>query len=337
MLSKILPALRSLSPAHRSVLAGGAAAVVALSWACWPTLCVLASRWHSDPQYSHGYLVPLFAIALLWLRREQVAWDTFRPAWWGLLLLAGGLGLHFAGTFFYFDWLAGFALLPCVAGLFVLAGGRAGLRWCWPAVAFLLFMVPLPHQAEVALAQPLQRIATKTSTYALQTLGFAAFAEGNVIRMGQVRIGVVEACSGLSMMVIFFALATAVVLLVRRPWYEKTVILVSAIPIAVIANVIRITVTGVLHKTAGRELADIVFHDLAGWLMMPLALGLLWVELRLLRWVLISRSAEVTTTVPVARRRAAPAVSGAPRQPGQTDLEKAGQTLASQAQTSPQT
>jgi exosortase/archaeosortase family protein len=95
----------------------------------------------------------------------------------------------------------------------------------------------------------------------------------------------VEACSGLSMLMIFFALSTAVALLIRRPWPERALLVASALPIAILSNIIRITVTGVLHKTAGSEVADLVFHDLAGWLMMPLALGMLWTELRLLNWV----------------------------------------------------
>ena len=93
-----------------------------------------------------------------------------------------------------------------------------------------------------------------------------------------------SACS-----LIFFALSTAVVIVIRRPWYEKVLILLSAIPIALIVNIIRITVTGVMHKTVGHEIADRVFHDLAGWLMMPLALALVWLELRLFGWVLKDR------------------------------------------------
>jgi exosortase len=206
-----------------------------------------------------------------------------------MVLLLAGLALRFAGTFAFFDWLAAAALIPCLAGVVVLVGGWRALRWAWPALAFLVFMIPLPFRVEVAVAHPLQRVATKASTYVLQTLGFMAFAEGNVIRMGEVRLNVVEACSGLSMLVIFFALSTAVTLLVNRPWYEKLVIIVSAVPIALMSNITRIVVTGIMHKTVGQEWADFVFHDLAGWLMMPLALGMLWVELRLLAWVFIPR------------------------------------------------
>ncbi len=270
---------------------------IALVWAFWPALAAIAGRWSTDAQYSHGYLVPLFALYLLWARRTKADWEKFRPSAYGLLLVLAGLALRFAGIYLYIDWLTAAALVPCLAGLFVLGGGWPALRWAWPAVAFLVFMVPLPYRVEVAMALPLQRVATAASTYALQTLGFLAFAEGNVIRMGTVRIGVVEACSGLSMLLIFFALSTAVVLVVRCPWYEKVLILASAVPIAIASNVIRITVTGILHKTVGAHIADLVFHDLAGWLMMPLGLGFLWCELRLLHWV-IRPAAEPPTAAP---------------------------------------
>ncbi len=257
----------------------------ALIWVFWPSLVVMADRWGSDPRYTHGYLVPLFSIYLLWSRHAIFDAAASRSSWLGLPFLLLGFLLRAAGTYLYFEWIAAIALLPCLAGFALVTGGRPALRWSWPAIAFLVFMVPLPFRVEVALALPLQRIATVASTYALQALGFIAIAEGNTIRMGDVRLGVVEACGGLSMLLIFFALSTAVAIIIRRPWYKKVPIFLSAIPIALVANISRITVTGVLHKTAGHELADRVFHDLAGWLMMPLALALLWLELKLFDWL----------------------------------------------------
>jgi exosortase len=209
-----------------------------------------------------------------------------------------GLCLRLASVYLYFDWLQAVSLLPCLAGLCVLVGGWTALRWSGIAIAFLVFMVPLPFRFETALANPLQHVATAASTYLVQTLGFAAFAEGNIIRLGEFKIGVTEACSGLSMLVVFFALSTAVAILIRRPLLDKIVIFLSAIPIALASNIVRITVTAVLYKVAGEELAHLVFHDLAGWLMMPLGLALLWTELGILSWVLIasrSRSSRDST------------------------------------------
>jgi exosortase len=261
--------------------------VVALSggllWAYWPTLATLARRWGADPQYSHGYLVPVFAGVVLVLRRRLLAGATLRPAVWGLPLLFGGTVLRLGGTFFYYDWFDAVSLLPCVAGLGLLLGGWPVLRWSWPAVAFLFFMIPLPYQAELALSHPLQRVATVVSTYSLQTFGFPALAEGNVITLGSNHIGVAEACSGLSMLFVFLALALALCLVLDRPLWQKAVLVASAVPIAVAANVLRITATGVLYQTAGRGVADAVYHDLAGWLMMPVALALLGLELAFLK------------------------------------------------------
>jgi exosortase len=251
-------------------------------WASWPTLGALMQRWSSDPQYSHGYVVPVLALLVLWHRRAQFPTILQQPSWWGiaLLLLAGGLRL--GSAFFLFNWLDAVSLLPALAGSCLLLGGWPLLRWAWPAVAFLIFMVPLPFQAEISLAQPLQSLATTASTFALQTLGFPAVADGNMILIDDTRLGVSEACSGLSMLMTFFALSTAVALVIRRPLLDRILIIFSAIPIGVLVNIARITVTGILYRTVGLEIGKVVFHDLAGWLMMPLALGLLSLELQLL-------------------------------------------------------
>jgi exosortase len=181
-------------------------ALLALSlfWLFWPTLAELARRWLEQSQYSHGFLVPLFSVYLLWARRERLRSNDNPTAWTGFFILMIGLAVHFAGTFVYIDWLKGIALLPCLVGLALLAGGRQAVGWAWPAILFLFFMIPLPFRLETSLSYPLQRFATIASTFVLQTFGFAAFAQGNIIHLGEFPIGVVEACNGLSMMLVFF-------------------------------------------------------------------------------------------------------------------------------------
>jgi exosortase len=306
MTTSLAALVRSVSPRRVALLAGLAAALL---WAYWPTLAEIVGKWAHDPQYSHGYLVPAFSLYLLWWRRKKLEAGTPGPNWWGAVLLAAALALRLAGTYLYFGWLEAVSLLPLLAGAALLLGGWPALRWSWPAIGFLVFMVPLPFRLETGLAQPLQGIATRTATYTLQTLGFPAFSEGNVIRVNEARIGVVEACSGLGMLLLFFALATGLAIRVRRPWVDRLVIVASAAPVAVAANVIRITVTALLHVTAGSRLADLVFHDLAGWLMMPLALAMLWLELALLSRLLV-----VPPDRPqVARSLVRPALAGHPR------------------------
>lgn len=284
MAKRFIAQLRTFPPFLLPTAAG--LALLCL-WAYWPTLVTMGQRWAHDPEYSHGYLVPLFAIVMLAMRGRLAAAVTWRLNWLGVPLLLAAFGLRLLGDYLYFDWLDAFSFLVCVAGIFVLLGGTAALRWSWTGVAFLLFMIPLPFRVERALAYPLRTVATQASNYALQTLGLPSLAEGHTILFNDVRLGVAEACSGLSMLVIFLALATAVAITVRRPLLDRCVILLSAVPVAVLANVARITVTALMHQWAGRELADLVFHDLAGWLMMPFALAVLWAELWFLSRLLV--------------------------------------------------
>jgi exosortase len=280
---------------QRSTCLLAALLVCSLLWAYWPVLTGMLARWARDPQYSHGFLVPVLAGVILYRRRALFDREKAQPNRWGMLLALAGVEVYLAGGYIHFEWLEGASLIPLLAGLLVLVGGWPALRWAWPAVLFLFFMVPLPYQAQLTLSGPLRRMATMASTYALQTLGLPALAEGNVIRLNDVRIGVVEACSGLSMLVVFFSLSTALALLLSRPLWIKICLVFSAVPIALVSNVARITITGLLHEWVGSRVADAFFHDVAGWLMMPLALMLLWLVLRVLDRLFI----QVAVTEPV--------------------------------------
>ncbi|WP_158633678.1 exosortase/archaeosortase family protein [Tautonia sociabilis] len=255
-----------------------------VAWVYWPTLSAQVDRWENDARYSHGYLVPPFAVALLWMRWKPETAASLRPARWvGLGLLAAGILLRLAGAYIYFDWIEAISLLPTLAGIVALVLGPAGLRLAWPSIAFLAFMIPLPYRLETALGLPLQGLATVSSTFLLQAMGFPAVAEGNVIAIGEARLGVVEACNGMGIMLLFFAFSTgAALVVVDRRITDRLIVVASAVPIALISNVLRITLTATLHELAGGVVADFVYHDLAGWLMMPMALVLLWLELKLL-------------------------------------------------------
>ncbi len=270
-----LTAWKPLVPSAVALLAG-------LVWMYWPALTFMVDRWSNDPRYSHGFLVPAFASYLLWLRRPMLAGSQPKFSWWGVPLVVLGVALFLVGGRFWVKWVEMISIIPVSLGLVLLVGGVACLRWAWPALLFLGLMVPLPHSIEMALGAPLQRLATKLSTFILQTLGFPAVAEGNIITLEEAQIGVVEACNGLGMLVMFIAFAAAVALIIQRSWIEKLLVLLSAVPIALLANTARIVITGVLHETVGSKVAYWVYHDLAGWLMMPMALAALGVIL----WIL---------------------------------------------------
>ncbi|QDU24145.1 exosortase/archaeosortase family protein [Urbifossiella limnaea] len=266
-------------------------------WAYWSALDGIVERWATDPQYSHGFLVPVFSVYLLWTRRDRITAADVRPRWWGVLVVVLGGGVRMAGQVFYQPWLDEVSLLIVLAGLIAVAGGRELLAWAAPAVLFLAFMIPLPYGAQTLLGGRLQATATAASTYALQTFGVPAVAEGNVILLTDARLGVVEACSGLTMLVTFFALSVGVAFLVRRSWPEKVILVAAAAPIAVVANVVRITLTGLLFEANRGDLARAVFHDLAGWLMMPVGLTLLLTVLCVLSRAVVpaGRAAPATT------------------------------------------
>jgi exosortase len=260
-------------------LALGLLLLAGAGWAYWPTGVRLVEGWCYDPQYSHGFLIPPIAAALLWQRRHDLAGLTWETSGWAvpLALLAGAL-LALGGRY-EFPWLSAVSLLPMLAAICLAVGGRPLLRGVWPAILFLVFMVPLPGRLQGLLARPLQRMAANASTHLLQTLGFPAQADGSVILLNEVELEVVDACNGIRMLVAFVALSTAVAALLVRPWYQRLLLLSSAVPIALVCNVLRITTAGVLYETAGSSTAHFVYHDLAGWLMIPLALGFLLLEL----------------------------------------------------------
>lgn len=287
---------------------------ILLIYSYWPGLLNAQSSWN-NPQYSHGWIVPLFAAGLLFWWRQPVQPVTLSARMAGMGLLVGSFALRLWCASYRIVTIDMYTFVPALAGVFLLAGGWKMFRWAWAPVAFLIFMYPLPDEATRYLLGPLQTLATMVSTFALQTLGFDAFREGNQIILGDRHLNVVDACSGLRMLTIFVALSVALVLLGNREWWENAVVIASAVPIALIVNSIRITVTGVMY-TIDAELADKIFHDWAGYFMMPLALGMLFFEQQLLSWLVVAEDAAPAV---VTASRAGPP----PGNPGISRVRKA--------------
>jgi exosortase len=260
--------------------------VAALTYVYLPLFRYCYEQW-LKPDYSHGFLVPLFSLYLAYHWRD---WAPHRLKWpepWGLAFLAGGYGLFKLVDRLNIakEWLQGLSLVACLAGVALLLGGWRTLRWLAAPLAFLMFMFPLPYRVEHALSGKLQTLAAVASEFTLQTIGYPTYREGVILHVKEHVLEVEKACNGLSMLLTFAALSAGMALLVKRPWIDRAIILVSAVPVAVFANVIRIALTGVLYNEGGNELGDRIFHDFAGWMMMPIALVILWLELKLLDWV----------------------------------------------------
>jgi len=278
---------------HRNAFA--ALIVAVLIWSYFNSLWDLSERWFSEPDYSHGFIVPFFSAYLLWHRREMVSWTPVisgTAALTGFVLIAIAGAMRWIGVYQQFELLDSISLIPCLMGVLLIVGGWEWARWSWPAVLFLGFMIPLPGFLSGMLSHPLQRIGTIASTFVLQTLGISAIARGNVIYLSEARIGVVEACSGLRMLNVFFAITVAASFILNRPRWEKVVIILSAPFIGILTNVFRISLTGIAHEFFSRELADHLFHDLAGLLMMPIAIGLLMLECALLKHLFLTKDRE---------------------------------------------
>ena len=274
---------------------GAAAAVVAgaaiLSYL--PNLRNLVQTWSNEPNYSHGFLVAPIAAFLLWQRREGLAAIRPRANPIGWVLVIGVL----AARAYFFErnekWseVATFPLL--VAALTLALGGWKVTRWAAPGLGFLLFLLPMPVALNQTLAGPLQTMATVASTSLLQATALPVVAEGHVIYVGTHPLEVAQACNGLSMLLSFIALITAVTIYVDdRPIWERAALMASTIPIALIANVLRITATAWCYHLFGEKFGNDVAHAGAGWAMMPIALVLVWLELKVFTWLVVEQEQE---------------------------------------------
>lgn len=282
-----------------------------LIYSYWPGLMNARSSW-DNPQYSHGWIVPICSLALLfWWRRPigPVA-DSARLA--GLGLIAGTFAFRILCARYRIITFDMYSLVPALAGVFLLGGGWKTLRWAWAPIAALIFMYPLPDEATRYLLGPLQTLATVVSTFAIQTLGLDAYREGNKIVLGEAQVlGVVDACSGLRMLTIFVWLALMIVLVGGGEWWENVAIMASAIPIALAVNAIRITVTGVMY-TFNPAVAEKIFHDWAGYFMMPLALLFLFGFQQMMSRLVVGEELAPAVLAPTRQQGRGPAVVSAP-------------------------
>jgi exosortase len=254
---------------------------LALVWIYHGTIQIMAREWQI-PDYSHGFFVPVFSAWLLWHRRAMIAGPPLRGSWWGLGFFVLTAALLVSGSYMYLVYFERISLLPCAAGVVLLVGGRPALKWAWPAIVFLIFMIPLPGPVLVAVSYPLQRLGTVVSALALQLVGIPAFARGNVVTLRAAEVGVVAACSGLRILLLCMAICVGTVMVTKRHWLQALFIVGSAVPIALFANISRITVTALAHEWIGEQVSVDYFHTAAGYLMMPAAMGLLWGEMTLM-------------------------------------------------------
>lgn len=278
----------------------------ALLWSYWPTLVELWHFWQRNDDYSVGQLVPLVAAYLVWTNRRHLRGLRLQASWWALALFVGAQLIRYAGLYYDYVSLERYSLVLTLASVCALFGGVAVIRRLGWILLFFLLMVPLPGRVHNAVALPLQDSATRFAAFVLEVLGFWTVREGHVIELnGETQVAVAEACSGLRMLTAFVFVSSTLAFLVRRRWWEKTLVVVSSIPIAVACNAARLIVTAVVFDVVRTESAETFFHDFAGIAMMPVAVILVMVELWLLR-KLTTPARPTRRSVPTAEKNGAP-------------------------------
>lgn len=253
--------LASLVPAAAVVL------LVCLAW--WPVFRELARWWSEDADYSHGFLVPLAALYF-----AVRAWGASGPPWQGRVTLTAaaagyamvGLGMVGHAAAWFAAVLIGdvLALIVLLAGMLLVAGGTRAFRAYAFSVCFLIFMAPLPPEWYRPLAIGMQQVAAECSTRMLELCGVPVYQQGNIIFLPDYRMEVGAACSGLRQILAFLALSVAAGEISGRRWGYRLILALVSLPVAVLANCVRIVATGVIMMLAGKRWAEGVYHTLEG-------------------------------------------------------------------------
>jgi exosortase len=246
-----------------------------VAWLYRPIVVGLAEQCWRDPNCSHGFLVPIFSGFVLWRERSRLLTLSPRPSAWGLPFLVAALGVLVVGVFGAELFLSRVSFLLVVASLIVHLLGWGYFRAVLFPLAFLILMIPLP---EIVLGQvtfPLQILASKFAAASLHLMNVPVLREGNVIKLSTITLAVAEACSGIRSLSSLLTLAVIYGFFVEQKKSIRTVLVFSAIPIAVVANGLRIFGTGLLAQYWGPSIAEGFFHTFSGLSMFLLCLVLL--------------------------------------------------------------
>lgn len=250
--------------------------VLGLAFLYRDVLARLVAQWWNDPNFSHGFFVPAFAALVIWWDRERLARIPVMPSWFGLLFLAGGLGVLVVGVLGAELFLSRTSLIFVLAGLVVQFLGWGYLRALAFPLLFLFLMIPIPAIVFNQVAFPLQLLASTLAASFLQFVGVPSLRQGNVIQLPVMTLEVVEACSGIRSLITLLTLSVIYGYLMERGTIKRVILALSAIPIAVLSNSLRIVGTGLLGEFWDPEKAQGFFHTFSGWVIFVVSLGLLF-------------------------------------------------------------
>jgi exosortase len=257
-----------------------------LPWVAWawfgalllasyvPVLWRLVRQWDADPDMGHGFFVPLVAGYIVWQKRAELQALEPAPNWWGLaVVLYGGLQLWIA-TMGAELFLARTAFVISIIGVVLLLGGTAWVRALAFPLFLLFFMIPIPTVVYNSITFPLQILASRVSTEALSLMQIPVLREGNVLELAEQKLSVVEACSGIRSLLSLTFLSLVYGYFFETKVWMRVLLFVSTIPIAIVANASRVTLTGVLTEYKP-ELAEGFFHTASGWVIFMVALAIM--------------------------------------------------------------
>jgi len=254
---------------------------VALLAACFAALyhdviAKMVKDWMIDDNYSHGFLIPPIAGYLIWQKRNELSKASGSPSNIGLLFLAGGLLVFVVGKLGAELFTMRFSMLIVVWSLILfMAGWRIGRQTFIP-ISYLGFMIPLPAIIWNQIAFPLKLFATALAANAISLIGIPIFREGNILHLSNTTLEVVDACSGLRSLASLLALSGAFALITQHSFVKKWILFLSAVPIAILVNIIRLTGTAALAHKYGEKVAQGFLHEFSGIIIFVLAILFLY-------------------------------------------------------------
>jgi exosortase len=260
--------VRDHSPATSSISAWKVAIVGGLlAWLYYSVIVRLVLQWWRDPNFSHGFFVPLFAAYLIWLKRDHLRKLVPSPSWYGIPIVVVGLVLLLLGNLGAELFLSRFSLLIIIAGLIISFMGWAYQQEILFPWLFLLLMIPIPVIVFSQITFPLQILASDLATLMLRSVGIPVLREGNIIIIPAMPLEVAEACSGIRSLLSLTTLSIIYGYLMERSVSIRVILALAAIPIAVVANSLRIVGTGLVVQYWDPDKAEGFFHAFSGWLI----------------------------------------------------------------------
>lgn len=243
----------------------------------------LVYDWYTIPDYSHGFLVPLFAGYLIWDKRKALSAIPVQQTWRGMFLIVFAIILLILGVYGVELFTTRMSFLFLMGGLiWTFFGGRMLRELRFPLLVLIL-AIPIPTIIFNHITFPLQLMASRIASDILPMLGVPVLQEGNVIQLPVMKLEVAEACSGIRSLMSLFALAVFYGYFLERTTTRRTILALASIPIAVAANVVRIVGTGLCVQYWDPDKALGFFHEFSGWVMFVISLCCLYLVHRVMR------------------------------------------------------